>query len=611
MIASRRERACRQTRRGGERRKAAIVDNDQLILGRYRPIAQAGSGGFATVQVAWDMRIQRRVAIKCIELDEGALSGGEVPGLEEARTAAMLSDPSIAGVYDFEVKGNYAYLIMEYVDGMTLTKLLREAKDEVDPDVVAAVFEAVSHALETAHDNQVLHLDIKPDNILINRQGQVKVTDFGLAQLSDAAGFGQARGGTIGYMPPEQMRFEALDGRCDQWALASVVYEMVSGTNPFLAHGLDEAVSAIEGAELVLPSLCMEGLDPSIDDVLFCALDPDREERFPSVSEFAEELEPCLGSPKQGVRKLSSLVGACLDDGDEMEEETDGPTEPWRLLDRVPYVSWTVMLRVWGACNALAVSLPALAAIPQAGGLSGPIVWVGCSLSVVLGAASPALGAVLSLAFVAAAFAYGAAYALAAATVAFAAVWWWAFGRFGKEQAVASFTPALAGGFGLGAAVPLVCGGLLTLRYALAAAAWGFALSLLLGSFGSPDVLGWSVFSALVTPGVGLEAGERLVGMLSDPGTWCVALAWALSAVISSLGASRGSSQGVLVGGVVSGVVMTASIVVSDVAFGSPADAPAASMGAFACLLAVLAGLFAHYRAVAPEVEEPVDFEGE
>lgn len=588
-----------------------MVDNDQLILGRYRPIAQAGSGGFATVQVAWDMRIQRRVAIKCIELDEDSLSGEDVPGLDEARTAAMLSDPSIAGVYDFEVKDNYAYLIMEYVDGMTLTKLLREARDEIDPDVIAAVFEAVSHALEAAHDNQVLHLDIKPDNILINRQGQVKVTDFGLAQLSDAAGFGQARGGTIGYMPPEQMRFEALDGRCDQWALASVVYEMVSGANPFLARGLDEAVSAIEEAELILPSLCMEGLDSCIDDVLFCALDPDREERYSSVSEFAEEIEPCLGNPKQGVRKLSSLVGACLDDGSEEEGEAEESAEPWRLLDRVPHVPWTVMLRVWGACNAVAISLPALAAIPQAGGLSGPIVWAGCLLSAVLGAANPALGAVLSLAFLAAAFALGASHALAAVTVVFAVLWWWTFGRFGKEQAVASFTPALAGGLGLGAAVPLVCGGLLTLRYALAAAAWSFGLSLLLGSFGSPDVLGWSVFSALSSPGVGAEAEKGLVAMLSDPSTWCVALAWALSAVVSSLGASRDSSQGVLVGGVLSGIVMTASIVVPDVVLGYRADVTRASVVALACFLAVLAGLFAHYRAIVPEAEGPEGVEDE
>ena len=79
----------------------------------------------------------------------------------------------------------------------------------------------------------MLHLDIKPANVLINRQGEVNVTDFGLATLADANGTGRAGGGTIGYMPPEQMRSEALDARCDEWALASLTYEMLVGDNPF------------------------------------------------------------------------------------------------------------------------------------------------------------------------------------------------------------------------------------------------------------------------------------------------------------------------------------------------------------------------------------------
>ena len=99
--------------------------------------------------------------------------------------------------------------------------------------MAAAVFGSVAHALEVAHENQVLHLDIKPDDVLINRQGQVKVTDFGLATLADAGGFGAAGGCTIGYMPLEQMRGVSLDARCDEWALASVTYEMLAGENPF------------------------------------------------------------------------------------------------------------------------------------------------------------------------------------------------------------------------------------------------------------------------------------------------------------------------------------------------------------------------------------------
>lgn len=157
-----------------------------LILNRYRPLEEAGAGGFATVLAAWDTRIQRRVAIKCLRLDgyaspADARSPREIPGLDEARTAAMLSDSHIVGVYDFDASGAQAYLIMEYMDGITLTELMRE-EGALSLDVATCVFEAVAGALETAHENQVLHLDIKPDNVLINRQGQVKVADFGLSQ---------------------------------------------------------------------------------------------------------------------------------------------------------------------------------------------------------------------------------------------------------------------------------------------------------------------------------------------------------------------------------------------------------------------------------------------
>lgn len=226
-----------------------------------------------------------------------------IPGLDEARTAAMLSDPNIVAVYDFEIQDSTACLIMEYVEGMTLTELLRDHDAELTLDIVAAVFDGVAHALEVAHENGVLHLDIKPDNILINHAGQVKVTDFGLATLADASGFGLAGGGTIGYMPLEQMRQENLDARCDEWALASVTYEMLAGENPFFAPDLFQAQEAIEDGELVLPSLCWDDLDEAADDVIFYALDPERDERYESVRDFAEELAPLLGDAAQVARR--------------------------------------------------------------------------------------------------------------------------------------------------------------------------------------------------------------------------------------------------------------------------------------------------------------------
>ena len=303
---------------------------ENLILNRYRPLAEAGRGGYGLVQLAWDTRIQRRVAIKCLHLDALGTAADprtprEIPGLEEARMAAMLSGPYIVGVHDFEVdyEGAMAYLIMEYMDGITLTDLMRECGGALPINIATCVFDAVSQALAQAHANQVLHLDIKPDNVLINRQGEVKVSDFGLAQLSHEAGYGQAAGGTIGYMPLEQMRLEAPDVRTDEWALAALTYEMLTGDNPFRAETLHEAEVAIEEAELVIPSAVRDDVDEEADEAIFGALAIDRDDRFESVALFADALMPHLGDVRRGTRELAVLVGEACDDGEEEVDATE------------------------------------------------------------------------------------------------------------------------------------------------------------------------------------------------------------------------------------------------------------------------------------------------
>ena len=212
---------------------------------------------------------------------------------------------------------------MEYVEGITLTRLLFDYPDYLTLDMVAAVFDAVAGALMVAHKAGVLHLDIKPDNIIINPQGQSKVTDFGLATLADASGAGTTGGGTIGYMPLEQMRREHLDARTDEWSLAAVTYEMLTGDNPFRVGSLDEAEAAILDAELILPSLCWDNLDEQADDVVFYALDPDREERYESVAHFAEEMDKFLGDPENGSNQLALVVSDALGLADAFADDVD------------------------------------------------------------------------------------------------------------------------------------------------------------------------------------------------------------------------------------------------------------------------------------------------
>ena len=663
---------------------------NQLILDRYAPLAEAGTGGFSTVQVAWDTRIQRKVAIKCIELEElrapsarrgaprdlssqetvslGGLDvtgdvpsvtstdvtegtspvtspaaptrlideGGapmralgerddysaavraylRVPGLDEARTAAMLSDADIVAVYDFEVRGSTAYLIMEYVEGMTLTQLLEECGDQLTLDIVAAVFSSVAHALDVAHENQVLHLDIKPDNILIDRKGQVKVTDFGLAKLAGAGGFGSAGGGTIGYMPLEQMRGELLDVRCDEWALASVSYEMLTGENPFLAEDLRQAEAAIEGAELVLPSLCWDDLDDQIDDVLFYALDPDREERYDTVADFAEEMEKFLGDPKRGRRELARLVSDARSDD---EGEWDEAPEPARPVERAPLGERVGTLPRAIAGRAVALAGSALVAglglsnLPGASGVDNPLFWGLLALVGALGAALPHAGALAAYAVLAAALIAQGAPAAGCLLVAAAGAWWWFVGREGTAQANCALAGPLAGAVGAAALAPLAVGAALRPVQALATGVFSALSAFVLAALGSKSLFGWDALATWRFAGVDIQG--NLIDLAVDPAVWAVVAGWVVSAALLSALCLR-RSRALLIVGVVAGaaILVVAACAAAGLsahqALAAPAPEAFASILVSAIAVAVVASAFPKQEGPLDDAEEPFAEQG-
>lgn len=298
-----------------------------LILNRYRVLATLGSGGFGEVLLAWDPRIQRKVALKKIlltsidaqrsALDDAASQEfhalSHIPGIDEARTAALLKDEHIVTIYDVAICDSYAYLIMEYIEGITLTQLMERYAHNITLDALTALFDGIAAALSVAHRASVLHLDIKPDNILITPDGKVKVTDFGLATLLDAAGRGQTAGGTIGYMPLEQITRQHLDVRTDEWALASLTYCLIAQENPFKASTLEEAQHILSTARIALPSACWEEIAPEIDDVLLYALDPNPDNRYASIDDFAEEMDRFLGDAACGAEDLELCVRHALD----------------------------------------------------------------------------------------------------------------------------------------------------------------------------------------------------------------------------------------------------------------------------------------------------------
>ncbi len=627
----------------------------KLILDRYRLLGEAGAGGYGTVMVAKDPRIQRKVAIKAIPLTEtdalrAALPGADavagsaatthglssedlpddqdvqalahIPGLDEARTAAMLSDPHIVTVYDVEVRGQTAYLVMEYIEGITLSKLMRDYVDYVTLDMITAVFDAVAGALKKAHAHRVLHLDIKPDNILINREGQVKVTDFGLATLVDASGVGTTGGGTIGYMPLEQMRREELDVRTDEWSLASVAYEMLVGSNPFTAPDLAHAEQAIVDAELVLPSLCWDGLDESLDDVLFYALAPEKEDRYESVFDFQEEADKFLGDAEEGVTQLKYVVADALDaaraahDGEtdvmdplllqaenqnqeeerrersgaswgsrsgQSQRENRGQSRPRApkvpMKDRLTPSVQKTLSRIFGALTSGFLGFLALANLPFFAGWSTGAYAATSSLaqlsSSVFASSSPlVLMVVMSLAFAV----LGAIVPHVGALVGFCAVSLTFVMGASPLVGVILLAASIAWWFfvgRIGIAEPNVAMALPVVG------AFGFNafLPLAAGTCLRPRnafiTLAFAALWALVLGACGtgnmmgwealiywnfaqIDVSRRLLGMLAAPATWCIVVSWLVAVVAESACNSRGSKPLA-----VFGVVLAAALLVA------------------------------------------------
>ncbi|MBR2522526.1 MAG: serine/threonine protein kinase [Coriobacteriales bacterium] len=282
----------------------------ELLLNRYILQDRLGGGSGGEVNLAWDTRMRRNVAIKRIPLPIYQQSDS-IPGLEEARTAAKLSDQRIISVHDFEETGNEALLIMEFVDGISLGALMDTIPRLLTPDEIASIAQNVGKALQYAHNHNVLHLDVKPDNVMLDMSGQTKMTDFGLARLGQRSGFGVATGGTIGYMPPEQLSGGEVSEATDQWAFAMVIYELVTGSNPFIAPTFAESANLIASSDIYLPSSIREEFDEEFDEILFTALSIDPQERFASIGEFITELIPHLGNPKNGRARLKSSSRPC------------------------------------------------------------------------------------------------------------------------------------------------------------------------------------------------------------------------------------------------------------------------------------------------------------
>lgn len=433
------------------------------LLKRYRPLETRGGGTFGTVEICLDTRLKRRVAIKRMPLasDEDALSGTPAEtyatALAEARTASMLANAHIVSVIDFTFDRGYAYLVMEYVDGMSLEEFLAGVDGHsLTYDELAAVADALVQALSFAHENRALHLDVKPANILIDRKGDVKLADFGMARLSRAAGFGDARGGTIGYMPPEQLIGADVDERADVFALGAVLYEALCAEAPFRAETGAASIELIRKGPTD-PRELLPDLPELAAEVLLAALSSAPEDRPASVEAFGERFLEGLGNPRAGRRSLAHIIAGLTSDEDpaaEPEGSADArpivvdPDEGW-LGSRTPHARRIVAGAVSGVSVA-AASVRVLSLLGVASPLAGLVVAGALGATA---AAAPQLGSAL----IAAGFLMAVAQStellpllpVAFLLIALIASWWYVWGRTGIGASCA-FVACVAAGTVLG-----------------------------------------------------------------------------------------------------------------------------------------------------------------
>lgn len=265
-------------------------------LGRYRIDAEIGRGAMGIVYKAHDPVLDRTVALKTIVLDEDAQEREEYHSrfFQEAKAAARLNHPALITIYDFGEENALAYMAMELLNGTELSE--RMAKAPIAIQEAISIAEQVAEGLAFAHDNGVIHRDIKPGNITLLPRGRVKIMDFGIARLkvSDIKTQLGTRLGTPKYMSPEQSTGDVLDHRTDIFSLGIVLYEMLTGVKLFKGDTLAQVLYNVANIDPLPPSRINPEISPLLDLVVKRAMEKKPSARYASAWEMVEDLRHCL-----------------------------------------------------------------------------------------------------------------------------------------------------------------------------------------------------------------------------------------------------------------------------------------------------------------------------
>ena len=285
--------------------------SSRLLAGRYELIEKIGEGGMAIVYKAKCRLLNRYVAIKILRpeftKDEQFVENFR----RESQAAAGLSHPNIVSVYDVGQEGNIHFIVMELVEGKTLSKLIEE-KGRLDYKEAINITRQVASALSLAHKNQIVHRDIKPHNILITNTGVAKLADFGIAKAVSAStiiGGNNKVMGSVHYFSPEQARGAYVDERSDIYSLGIVLYEMLTGKVPF--DGDNPISIALMHINDPMPPVSAEvpGIPPQLEKIIMKATDKYQTNRYRTADEMIEDLDNIEFITKVMGQKAFTIAG--------------------------------------------------------------------------------------------------------------------------------------------------------------------------------------------------------------------------------------------------------------------------------------------------------------
>lgn len=288
----------------------------KILDDRYEIIELIGSGGMANVYKALCHRLNRYDAVKIMRDETAANTELRRRFRAESQAVAMLSHPNIVSVYDVSHSDDVEYIVMELIDGITLKQYLQK-KSVLDPSEVLDFTIQTAKALEHAHSKGIIHRDIKPQNIMLLKDGMIKVADFGIASLENT--IEENNGETVGsvhYIAPEQARGEAPDARSDIYSLGIVMYEMLTGKLPYVGNSDVEVAVKHMNTDPVTPRDIVPSIPEELERICLKAMNSNIDERYQTASEMLADLEQY---------KAQSLAAHVLEDSEAVLIDSEEP----------------------------------------------------------------------------------------------------------------------------------------------------------------------------------------------------------------------------------------------------------------------------------------------